>query len=589
MTSRFASLVSLASVLVVVSSCSSTDDVSFGTIGNRGGTSGDTDQPGKGGGAGAGADPTTGFGGTGGSTAPGASGAAGSGPSPGSGGAAGDTDGGFGAGGNSESSGQDCPKDTGGPTGVDCGDENQVCVCPEGQACDAVCAGAQPLGSNQTCREFLLVGRPVGKQPACALQPKVGPSMGFSFLASSTGWARFTVTPTQGDVIVSATTAGCDQVTAVSKTGVCRNEVGAGGAETVLVPVTVGQVVSLLVTGATAQDASARFDVRTELLLPECGNGLLDEGEVCDDGKASKACGPTCTSFLGCQDASALADASGTSLEPTVASATLGDGTGASLSSCVTVGAAVHRTIYALRAANTGQLEARLASPGGSDLALSVRRTCESSQELACSDRQGEASGATEERLSLPATAGETYYLVVEGYGESAASYELSARTLPVVCGDGIVVPSVEQCDPGGVTVDTTCEKTCTRASAAGDDAKAPVVLTTGKPVEARILPAGDVDEYMVTAEGPVTVSVADVNTTDCAAGKLDSQLTVLNLQGQVVAFNDDAETGGSVQGYCSEVTLPKGSYRVRVRSSEASAPSQVFSYRVLVASAKTP
>jgi hypothetical protein len=176
---------------------------------------------------------------------------------------------------------------------------------------------------------------------------------------------------------------------------------------------------------------------------------------------------------------------------------------------------------------------------------------------------------------------------VVEGADPSVqGGYELRAQTLPVSCGDGLLVRSVEQCDPNAE--EKNCADGCTRLSSDGDSSGSTAVAKFPASGSAlgRIFPEGDADTFSIEVPPGkgLRLTVADPTTApDCADGRLDSQLEVFNAEGLLVAFNDDPSPNASAQGYCSEVLLPSaGTYTVRVRASQRSAPAQVFSYRLV-------
>jgi cysteine-rich repeat protein len=64
---------------------------------------------------------------------------------------------------------------------------------------------------------------------------------------------------------------------------------------------------------------------------------------------------------------------------------------------------------------------------------------------------------------NLQATAGDTFFLFVDGYGldNQAGAYSLSLTLEPSVCGDGKLDPG-EQCDDGGTDPGDGCSPTCT-------------------------------------------------------------------------------------------------------------------------------
>jgi cysteine-rich repeat protein len=91
------------------------------------------------------------------------------------------------------------------------------------------------------------------------------------------------------------------------------------------------------------------------------------------------------------------------------------------------------------------------------DTVLYVLGACDDpTSELACNDDV--AQGVTTSEVVWQATAGTTYYIVVDGY-EAAGGFELTVEI--AVCGDG-VVSAGEQCDDGDEDDGDGCSSTCT-------------------------------------------------------------------------------------------------------------------------------
>ena len=110
--------------------------------------------------------------------------------------------------------------------------------------------------------------------------------------------------------------------------------------------------------------------------------------------------------------------------------------------------------VYEVTAAMTGMLDLTLQS--AADMGLFVRTSCaDSLSEAACVDNQ---LGGTPEMLSVPVTAGQTVYVVVDGYDiGDEGQYSLDIASRAIVCGDSIV-EGAEACDPpDGVTCAADC------------------------------------------------------------------------------------------------------------------------------------
>jgi len=104
----------------------------------------------------------------------------------------------------------------------------------------------------------------------------------------------------------------------------------------------------------------------------------------------------------------------------------------------------------------TGMLDLKLTSEV--DLGMYVRTTCaDAASEIGCSDL---VKAGEQETLSVPVTAEQPVWVVVEGYDDAnAGTFSLEVASRPIACGDG-KVEGTEGCDPPdeGKTCTATCE-----------------------------------------------------------------------------------------------------------------------------------
>ncbi len=102
----------------------------------------------------------------------------------------------------------------------------------------------------------------------------------------------------------------------------------------------------------------------------------------------------------------------------------------------------------------TGMLDLTLESDA--DLGMYVRSTCDDADsERGCAD-MGQAGEV--ETLSVPVTAGEPVFVIVDGFDDAdAGPFTLSVQSRAIECGDG-KVEGAEQCDPPD---GTTCAADC--------------------------------------------------------------------------------------------------------------------------------
>jgi cysteine-rich repeat protein len=553
--------------------CAMTPDISAGGAGGTGGSAGATEGPGTGGSSAAGSGGSSAAG-SGGSSAAGSGGssAAGSGGSDGEGG--------------SPCSAQDevaqgCAdgQDNDCDALVDCDDPQCAGTCAK------ACAHPTPIKSGQTFNASLK-GHQNSFDPTCTAFPATGPDAAYAFTAQQTGILHVLLDSAATNMVLSLR----DQCGGSGTDLVCQDAVGVG-VEAIDRPVKEGESYFIIV-GAALPEQEGDYSLSVAVTVTECGDGQVQAGEECDDGPQNgknAQCSETCT-LLACKNAMGLTDASGPGYEFIGTSGQdTSDGGGALSASCGQLGSTAPEKVFSIRPVRSGQLEVVLEPAPDVDLTLSARSNCNASgAELICVD--GARKGGVE-RLSLPATAGETIYLVVDGYSSGDhGQFTLKARSVPAICGDKI--PSMaEQCDAPDDKA--SCTGRCTAVPLAGDlldeatlgpDDALPL---PGGTAQSEIYPAGDADTYaykLGPGQTQLTVTISAPGAQGCEQRRLDSQLEILDSQGLLVGFNDDSAEAG---GFCSQVVasgLTAGeTYRVRVRASQTFAPAQVFSYQLQI------
>ena len=230
--------------------------------------------------------------------------------------------------------------------------------------------------------------------------------------------------------------------------------------------------------------------------------------------------------------------------------------------------------VFAVTAPQTGLMIASTANAGTDfDTVVYVLGTCgDTGTELACDDDGG---GQGPSIVTWEATAGETYYVVVDGY-DNSGSFELTLEQ--VICGDA-TVSGDEQCDDGNTTAGDGCDASCAwecvddtyEPNSTIDEASA-VDGTWPVTVPDLVLCPGDtneefgvfVDFYAVdVAEGEyldVTVQGGASLTTDCA-----DQLMILSLLDVDV---NGLATADTAEGTCAQAAAEPetaGTYYVAV------------------------
>lgn len=173
-----------------------------------------------------------------------------------------------------------------------------------------------------------------------------------------------------------------------------------------------------------------------------CGNeNCYDAGDNDGDGLADCA-DPDCATACAnpCAGRPVLGDPA------SVAGSTAGHAD--TYASCSLAGGEV---VYEVQVAQSGMLDVTVTS--AADLGVAVLTSCLAG-ELGCADQQG-AGG--DESLSVPVTAGQTVFVMVDG---PAGSFTLDVGSRPIVCGDGLLEPG-EACDDGNVTDGDGCTSGC--------------------------------------------------------------------------------------------------------------------------------
>jgi cysteine-rich repeat protein len=448
--------------------------------------------------------------------------------------------------------------------------------------CASLCVAPHPLFDNVT-----FAGSTKGHQnffdPVCSSNQSTGPDVAFVYQTQSGG--ELTVMLDSGLDMVLSLRQTCGGGGADVR---CSDAV-AGGTEQASVVVEPGETWYVVVGGAVP-GVEGPFSLTAHVTPAGCGNGKVDLGESCDDGNKDNtdACNTDCQ-FTACK-ATGLTDATAMEGFPVVSMKGQTSAGGASTiqPSCARLGSSAPDKVFSLRANSTGFLEVKVTPENGQDLVLSVLDSCfTTALELSCSD--GAPAGGVE-RLSVPVLKGQTLYIAVDGFDtDQAGDFTLEARSIPQNCGDGWVASS-EQCDGGQEGAkDPNCSFHCTRKLLGDSAPEGPsaVPLTAGQPVEGEIFPAGDEDLFSLTVAPGQTGLVLEMGEIDghgCAELALDSELTLLDANGNEVASNDDA----AGLGFCSRLELNDllpGGYTVRVRSSRLFAPQQVFSYRLTATS----
>jgi|GEM_PF-2065914 len=112
-----------------------------------------------------------------------------------------------------------------------------------------------------------------------------GPEVVYRFVAGATGVLEARASSSAAELVV-ALVDGCEPVT---------TELGCAWGSVATAPVTAGDEIHVLVDGFAAGDAGP-FTLEIATRVTECGDGVLDVGEECDDAgtEAGDGCAPDC-------------------------------------------------------------------------------------------------------------------------------------------------------------------------------------------------------------------------------------------------------------------------------------------------------
>ncbi|WP_437963087.1 DUF4215 domain-containing protein [Sorangium sp. So ce260] len=239
---------------------------------------------------------------------------------------------------------------------------------------------------------------------------------------------------------------------------------------------------------------------------------------------------------------------------------------------------------YTFTATTTGFLDVVLTPWTDAALVAVLRGACDdAATESGCA---GVSAGAgIENRLTVPVRAGDAFHVVVAGGDEGQiGAFDLAVRSRETVCGDRIQDPA-EECDnlvgqpDDGCTDDCRLEATEVEPNDTIETANphaAPFIASIGP------APDGDADVVRVTVpSGPTTLvaETADITTSDCLDGRLDTIIDILDASGALLVQRDFGGIGNCARAVAP--ALAAGDYYVRVTANVA--PDRGAPYRLLV------
>ncbi len=330
-----------------------------------------------------------------------------------------------------------------------------------------------------------------------AITPNVD-GRAFVTLAGAAGW----------DAVLYARTACGNADSEIS----CSDSFvpGTPGEETLQFPVFAGETYFFFVDGYMGATGAFTLDVRVS--PKQCGNGVIEGDEECDDGNDidEDLCTNSCTinpAPAGDVCPGLAVPLTGTGLETRTASVS-GDTTnmGADYAGSCGSSSGAPDQVFAVTPDVDGTLTAALDPPSSPfDAVLYARTSCnDPASQIACHD----ALSPGQDRLEFPVQAGTTYYLFVDGYSTHAGPFRLDISVTPAYCGNGIV-EGTEQCDDGGNLPNDGCDPNCQFEPQGPED------LCPGK----QLVLTDTAGTWMGTASGTTTYLTAGYQSTCGSAG----------------------------------------------------------------------
>ena len=232
------------------------------------------------------------------------------------------------------------------------------------------------------------------------------------------------------------------------------------------IPVVAEQTVYVFVDSKSTS-AKGLYTLDATLTAAECGNGVVDSGEECDDGGKANGdgCSASCTverdpATYTCPGAPLRLEGAAPGPRTLRVRGTTTPLPGESLPASKFKACGHDKSpdvVYRVSSDIDGWLTARV--KGGFNTALSVRTSCPGgTTDLACAD---DAGGNGEEVLGFAIDKETDYFVVVDGEltGTSGA-FELSLEVVPSVCGNS-VVEGGETCDDGATDDGDGCDASC--------------------------------------------------------------------------------------------------------------------------------
>jgi cysteine-rich repeat protein len=434
---------------------------------------------------------------------------------------------------------------------IDCNDTQDCAAACSASSCTNVTAIADPSGS--------ILGTTNGHSnqihSSCTSQPgNSGPDIVYAITAQTTGKLDVSL-QSASDLSLSLRTA-CDD--AMTESACSETTAGVNDIESLSVPVTQGQTIFVVVDGNQSTNFGSFFLTAKSRPI-ECGDGIKDESEACDDGNK--------ISNDGC---SSMCEVESSETEPNDSSTTANTWTMDWTASIATTSDVDYVKINVTEVPSA--LTATLTDLGDGSCASqtvdSYLEVFDSNGTTLLAEDDDSGEGLCSHVVAGIKQAG-TYYVKTSTVGNAGFPYHLALNVTKDVCGDGFKSPN-EECDDMNLSPGDGCSPTCTFEF---KEMESNNTTTTANPYSApflaQIAPVGDQDVVSVTIVNPNSTLVAqtkDIGNGACSANLLDTVIEIIDKNQSSVLITDD----DSGAGYCSFAKLTglaPGTYFVRVKA----------------------
>ncbi|MCO4747580.1 MAG: hypothetical protein KC912_22455 [Proteobacteria bacterium] len=193
-----------------------------------------------------------------------------------------------------------------------------------------------------------------------------------------------------------------------------------------------------------------------------CGDGVVDEGEACDDGDANGPTGSCSTEcdwngWVSCDDVTGTHALDVVNAQPDGAYhiADRFETLTALATSCA--GDPTHNAVVTFTLPSDGTWRVTTDNPQTTvPTALSLRTDCDERAELSC-DVGGTANGNAAQAYIIDGLAGDAYVAVVEQVGTEVGNWHLSLDPITDIAGEGDACSDTVPCDSGTICADEVC------------------------------------------------------------------------------------------------------------------------------------